>query len=154
MLATGVTNTIEKNLKATLYFTFGVDVTALKYNYYTAANNSVFSNNYLLLVPVTLKKYYFISKRSSLFMDFGIAASYYFYCKKEIENIGSSTQRNLGLSIGGLGRIGFKTAVTPKVSFDVGLNSFSDFLYFYKDDANKITVKTNSLMFSFCKELK
>jgi hypothetical protein len=154
MLSTGLEFIFEKNLKESWFITFGIEVTSLKYNYHSdTLNSSVFSNNYFALMPVTLKRYYILNKRSHLFLDFGVAPAYYFYNKEESKN-SSIKKQNLGLNIGGVAKLGFKTQLTKKLSFDIGLHSFQDFFYSYKNDKDKLSIKSNGLMTSFYLDIK
>ncbi|WP_462221068.1 hypothetical protein, partial [Ferruginibacter sp.] len=154
MLSTGQEFIIEKNLKESWYITFGIELTSLKYNYHSdTLNSSVFSNNYFALIPVTLKRYYILSKRSHCFLDFGLAPAYYFYNKDESKS-SSFKKNNLGLNIGAVAKMGFKTQLTKKLSFDVGLHSFQDFIYSYKNAADKLSIKSNGLMTSFYLDIK
>jgi hypothetical protein len=154
MLATGVTSTFEKNIKASLYFTFGVDISSVKYNFLDSALNQGYSNNYFVSIPLTLKKYYVVSKKSHLFWDFGLAPSYQFYTKNEFENGKTAKKRKLGMELEGIGRFGFKTILSKKISFDLGLNGFEKIASISKNDDYKISRKVNSLMMSFYWDIK
>ncbi len=154
MLCTGQEFMIEKNLRESWFITFGIGLTSLKYNYYAdSLNSSVFSNNNFALVPVSLKKYYILSKRSQCFLDFGIAAAYYFYNRDE--SINSSIKKtNLGYNFGLIAKMGFKTQLTKKLSFDISLLSFQDHIYSYKNTVDKLSIKSNGLMTSFYLDIK
>lgn len=149
MLSSGFALSVEKKIGTTLYINLGVDISSLKFSYYDSGFNSIFSTNYSLLFPVSLKKYYKVGRKSDLFWDFGLAPAYYFY-SKEINNKDiSATKRNIGIKIGGVGKLGFKTQMTNTIYFDVGLNSYQDYVVLYKAKENRLTSKSNSLMFSF-----
>lgn len=154
MLITGINNSFEKNIKASLFFTFGIDVMSLKFNYITSAGNSAFSNNYFVALPVTIKKYYKVSNKSDIFLNFGVAPAYYISSKDYIENGKSTINKSLGVNIGGVAGFGFKIPLSKKLYFDIGLNSFQDFIYSYTDKADKLTIKSNSIMISFYWHLK
>jgi hypothetical protein len=108
----------------------------------------------MLLLPVSIKKYYKVGRKSHLFWDFGLAPAYYFYANELSNNSSSATKRNIGVKMGGVGKLGFKTQLTNTIYFDVGLNSYYDLFVFYRSKENKLTSKSNTLMYSFYFKLK
>ncbi len=154
MLVTGGSFTVEKNIKAGLYITSGLDFFSVKYNYNNTANGQAFSNNNFLMLPVTLKKYYMVGKRSHIFFDAGFAAAWYLSSKEDYENNTSNKKSNLGLNAGLFVALGFKTQLTKIISFDAGFKSFQDYLYSYKNTTDKLTIKSNTLITSFYFDIK
>lgn len=127
MLARASEFTVEKNLKAGLYVTLGVEVLSFKFNFINSNNISGFSNNNFILLPVTIKKYSIVSKRSHFFWDIGIAPAWYFKKQEEFENGTAVSKKNVGVNFGITGGAGFKTAITQKLSFSIGLKGFQSF---------------------------
>lgn len=154
MLSSGAALSWERKIKTTLFFNLGFDVSSLKFAHYDSGNNSVFSTNYQLLIPVSIKKYYRVGRKSDLFWDFGLAPAYYFYSNELTNNSKSTSKRNIGIKIGTVGKLGFKTQLTNSIYFDVGLNSYYDLFVLYKSKDDKLTSRSNTLMYSLYFNLK
>lgn len=148
-LSTGTFIGSEFILNEFLYLNTLIGYSSIGFDYEDLSNSNTYTTKYYLCLPVSLKKYYPLSKRSSLFFEFGVSFNYDFITNKEIfAGTGSqiSRQNGVGFSLSGIGGFGFKTQITKRLFFDVGLCGQADVVYAYKNETDKL--KTNRKMFS------
>ena len=156
-LCTGINAGFELPLKKGLYITISAGGFLLRFNYNSAANNSVFNSKYFFSMPVSLKKYYPVSRQSRAYWCFGIFPGYQFYDKKEIRSFsGNSTEtkRSLGFNFGCIASVGFKTIINSRMSFDIGLLAQTDYFFSYKKKQDKTKTDQRLLSLSLHRKLR
>jgi hypothetical protein len=157
MLATEISAEYEHPIGVNLYLGLGVSASTLTFNYYDRMNLSVYNGKYFLGLPVSIKKYYYLSRTSKGFVDFGFYGNYLFYDKKEFQNSfkEETVSRNwTGYNIGISGSIGFKTKITNSLFFDVSLSGKLDYFNHYKNDVDKLKTNQRLLGISFYKKFR
>ena len=156
-LCTGINAGFEFPLKKGLCITTSVGGFLLRFDYNTPVNaSSIFNSKYFFDIPVSLKKYYLLSKKSRCYWEFGLVSSYQFFDKKEIKlGSGSSVEkkRNLGFNFGVIGSFGFKTIINNRISFDIGLLARTDYLFSYKNSDDKTKTDQKLLLLSLYRRL-
>ncbi len=154
-LSTGAFIGSEFILKEFLYLNTLVGISTIRFENMGLPNS--FTTKYYLSIPVSLKKYYPISKRSSLYWDFGLSFNYDFITQNEIftvSGIQKNNQNGLGTSFSVIGAVGFKTQVTKRLFFDIGLFGQTDYLLSYKKETDKIKTDRRMISLTFYKKLK
>jgi hypothetical protein len=144
-------------LKEFWYLSTMIGFQDTKFEYSLGHDTSIYVSKYYLTLPVSIKNYYPVSKRSSIFIDFGACFSYNFSTKNEFSTANTYTKTNdteHGLNIGGILNLGFKTQINRKVYFDVSIYNQFDMAAFYKNDINKTKNTRTMLSFSFYRKLK
>jgi hypothetical protein len=147
---------VEINIKDRLFFCSAVGVIRLRFDNSDTGNSQVFNTHYYLTIPFSVKKYYPVSKKSSMFWDFGAMVNYHLTAKMEIRSAANYTvqkQGGSGFILGLSASFGFKTRITETISFDIGIHGQSDLLYRYRNNQNKIETEKNCLAISFYKKL-
>jgi len=157
--ALGTSNMIgtEFILKEFWYLSTMIGIQATKFDYNTGYDTSIYVSKYYLSLPVSIKNYYPVSKRLSIFIDMGVCFSYNFSTKNEIftGNTYSKINNNAnGMNIGAMFSFGFKTQITRKTGFDMHIYGQSDFASFYKNDIDKIKNDRTLLSLSLYRKLR
>ncbi|MEO6612302.1 MAG: hypothetical protein ABIT05_06175 [Chitinophagaceae bacterium] len=156
MLQTGVRGGMEWTIKKKFYLSVFAGGSLLRYNYTSTTGEAIFNRKYFVMLPVSLKKYYPLAKRSSGFVEVGISPVHFFLNHKEINNGGSNRvekENNLGWNGAGLLCIGFRTMITPVLAFDIGLLGQKDFIQSYKRAQDRIRTDRTSLAIGFYRKL-
>lgn len=157
MLATETSAGYEHPIGVELYLSLGVSASTLTFNYYDSMNLSVYNRKYFLGLPVSIKKYYYLSRASKGFVDFGFYGNYLFYDKKEIRNFlkdETVTGNWPGYNVGISGSIGFKTKITNSLFFDVSISGKLDYFTHFKNDSDKLKTNQRLLGISFYKKFR
>ena len=155
MLFKGAGIHYEKDIKYSLSVTLGITFASAQFNYTDTVKKNVFEKYYILQLPVTMVKYYMLSKNSNVFLQFGPIFSFLPLNKKEIfsnnvkQTVNTKTQGfNLGLSA----NIGVKTRITKNSWYlSVALSGYEDFFMANKNSLQKIKFNQFGLGFSFIK---
>lgn len=156
MLQTGARGGMEWSINNKLYFSVFGGGSLLRYSYTSDTGEAVFNRKYFVVLPVSLKKYYPLAKRSSGFVEVGISPVYYFLDRKEINDGGIirvEKDKDLGWNGTGLLCIGFRTLITPVLSFDIGLLGQKDIIQSYKRAQDRIRTDRTSLTIGFYRKL-
>jgi hypothetical protein len=156
LLETGMRGGLEWRIKSNFYFSVLAGGSLLRYSYTSNSGEAVFNRKYFISLPVLVKKYYPLSKRSSGFVEAGVCPAYYFLDSKEINDgatIRVEKKRHLGWEGAGLFCIGFRTMITPVLSFDIGLLGQKDFICTYNTPEGRIRTDRTSLAIGFYRKL-
>ncbi len=156
MLYTGVDINVEWKLKEDIFFCIGAGANALQFSFNDTSSTSVFDKKYFLNFPVSIKKYYPLSRKSSYFLQFGIMNSFLIHDKKEIFLANEKQVVNSGgpgYNLAMLFNTGFKTMISTNWNFGLALGGYQDFVLVYKDKAKKIKTTTTILSFSFTRKI-
>ncbi|MEO7922660.1 MAG: hypothetical protein ABIR30_03220 [Chitinophagaceae bacterium] len=156
VLHTGFRAGAEFSIGERNYLSFMAGSSVLRFNYSNGPGESIFNRKFFLMLPVSIKRYYPLSKRSSGFVEVGIYASFNLFDRKETRNsLGTTITRhnNPGKNGGGVLGLGFKTMITNRISFDVGLSGQKDFFDSYKQDQYRIRAEKTSLSFGFYRKI-
>jgi hypothetical protein len=147
----------EKDIKYELAFTIGIAGATTEFSYTDTLNNNVYEKQYFLQLPVSIVKYYYLSKNSNFFLQFGPMFSVLPINKKEVFTIaGKQTQKTTdpGFNMGLLGNVGFKSKVAKNNWYvSVALSGYQDFFASNKNSAEKIKFNQFGLGISFIKGL-
>ncbi|MBL0358104.1 MAG: hypothetical protein IPP72_15100 [Chitinophagaceae bacterium] len=144
-------------LKEFWYLNTMIGIQTTKFDYSLSHDTSIYVSKYYLSLPVSIKNYYPVSKKSSLFIDIGACFSYNFSTRNEVFTAGTYykiNNNNAGLNIGAIVDIGFKTQITRKVYFDVNINDLVDIVAFYKNDTDKVKNNRRMLSLTLYRKLK
>jgi hypothetical protein len=154
MLVRDASAGFEARIKGTLSYSVSLVYSYLQFSH-TQNNVEYFNTKRFLILPVQLKKYYFLNKNARMFLAGGPYAAYFFTDKKEFKNPVNQTTRkhNLGYNFGMSASIGVKFFVTTVESLEFGFNSREDILYSYKDIGNKIKLIPVALSFHYVRLL-
>src|SRR5258705_1811610 len=94
---------VEINIRDRLFFCSSLGVIRLRFDNSDTANSQVFNTHYYLTTPFSIKKYYPLSKRSSMFWEFGVMVNYHLTANKEIRSATNyivQKQKNIGFIFG------------------------------------------------------
>ena len=155
LLHTGVTGAVEFGIKKNFFLSAGFGGCILQHSY-TTPGEQVFNRKCFLTMPLSFKKYYSFSNRSSGFLDIGMCAAYYFLDKKEIRNSGTprvEKRWDIGWNGAGLFGVGFKTMITPVVSFEIGLLGQKDIFRSYSMEQDRLKTEKTALFIGFYRKL-
>ncbi len=122
----------------------------------TSSIETVYVKNKFLMLPVGVKKYFRISKNSTLFIELSLYANKHLAVEKEVFINGTNSfysNKNLGYSFGTYINWGLKTVIGSNWYFDIGLAQQKDYLFSYEKDKDKLETERNLLCFSFYKRL-
>ncbi|MBC7875068.1 MAG: hypothetical protein H7Y01_13785, partial [Ferruginibacter sp.] len=84
MLHSGVRAGMEFTIRRDLSLVISAGGSLLRFSYTTPASESVFNRKYFLTMPVSVKKYYPLSRKSGGFLEVGGYFNYLVSDKKEI----------------------------------------------------------------------
>jgi hypothetical protein len=144
---------IEFELPRSFALSISLGNESIQYSYYNFSLGNVFSKNNLLLLPLSIKKYFFLSKNSKTSVEFGFFISHHYKKKEEIRNPPapkySITKKNIGFNVGGINNISLKTRLTKKIFFDIGLIGLVDFDLNSSSNPEKLLSEKTGLSFSF-----
>jgi hypothetical protein len=145
----------EKWIGYNLYLNFELGYSNLQYDDIDLSMNKKYfrTKNYLFL-PLTIKKYYTLSRNSTSFIEIGFANNYNYKDKIEYSNnIVDSVHRNLGYTLSFLGRFGLKTKLINAWFMDIGMGSQDDIFQHYKDNRQELIAKRRFLILSVYRKL-
>lgn len=156
MLATETRLGYEMNIGTNLYFNLAVGIGTLKFNNIDTSGVNVFTKKHFISLPISIKKYYSLSRAAQGYIDFGIYGNYYFLDKKEYRSIDideTASNRNLGYNFGIAGTVGYKRTITKTISFDLAICGQIDYLFKYHNESEQIKTNKRLLGISFYKKL-
>jgi hypothetical protein len=157
MLYQAVSIGVEIKLKWTDYLKLSMGYSTLRYSITDTAGNNVFVSKYFMELPFAVKRYYKVSQRSYLSLQFGINSIYHFQDKSEIMlSSGKSIikQPNLGFNFAGIGIVGFRTELNQRILLDFHFGGEHDLLFAYKNKNDKINRRIYSFGLSIYKTLR
>jgi len=144
-------------LKEFWYLNTMIGIQTARFEYSPGLDTSIYVSKYFLHLPVSIKNYYPVSKKISLFADLGASFGYEFSTKNEISTTNTYNKisnHKSGLNIGAIINIGLKTQITTKTFVDISLNSQVDMLSFYKSDTDKTKNNIKMLSLTLYRKLK
>lgn len=156
MLQRGVQGGVEIRIKKDYYMAVSAGGSLLQHSYTNSAGEQGFNRKFFLKLMMSGKKYYPFSKKSAGFVETGLYAAYFLRDKKEIRSTGIiriEKINNLGWNGGFMICMGFKTMITPTISFSVGLLGQKDYTRSYKVERDRIMTQKTSLAISFYRKL-
>lgn len=156
MLNKSYTMGYEKWIGYNLYMNFELGYSFIQYDDIALdLNTKYFRTKHYITLPLSLKKYYTLSRTSTYYIEVGLANNYNLKDKIEYadSNIGDSIKKNLGYSLGLLVRFGFKTRFGKNHFVDFGLGTNDDLLIRYKDESQKFRAKKYFFLMSLYRKL-
>ena len=156
MFYSSVVGGIEFVSKKNIAFKAEIGVEQVSYDSYLWSAASIFNRKNFVTIPISIKKYYPLSKKSSGFWQFGTYASYLHRSTKEKVNmfaVSREIEKNLGANIGVSCLFGFKTALTPSIKFDIAIGGQQDYVFIYKNISDKTKLRKTYMQFAFSKTL-
>ncbi|HMK05389.1 MAG TPA: hypothetical protein VK489_14405 [Ferruginibacter sp.] len=156
MLYSGVD--LVKEFKITEFYKvdIGIGGSSFKFSFIDTSGTSIFNKKLYIHVPISVKKNYFINRRSNAFIEFGIMNSFLGYDKKEFYYIGgikTLVTKSWGYNAGLLWAVGFRTVMANGGRFfTIKLGGHEDYLSSYKNASLKI--KQNTMVLGICFEKK
>jgi len=155
MLYNGLDVTAGMKLKESIFFNTGIGGATLQFSYSDTSNSLVFNKKYFLTIPASLKKSYYLTKNSSVFIQLGVMNNFLVYDKKEMlrANNKKNVKSNIfGYNLGMLFNMGFRTKMAQNNWYiSLLLGGHQDMLLVYKKTAEEIKVKSTALGISFTK---
>ena len=118
-LCTNVTAGYEFESHTSLYWNAGIGVTKYMQQVIDTLNQQAFKTIYLITMPITSRKYFFLNSTARCFIDMGLFGSYYLLDKVEVKkptaafNKNNNRGYNAGVTFSG----GYKRARTSNVYF-------------------------------------
>jgi hypothetical protein len=147
----------EKDIKYALAFSIGIAGATSEFSYTDTLKNNVYEKQYFLQLPISIVKYYYLSKSSNFFLQFGPMFSILPVNKKEVfTTAGKQTQKTTdpGFNIGVLSNVGFKSKVAKNNWYvSITLSGYQDFFASNKNSLEKIKFNQFGLGISFIKDL-
>ncbi|MEP6673797.1 MAG: hypothetical protein ABJA78_01530 [Ferruginibacter sp.] len=156
MLFTAVTGGYEAQIKNDNFFSLSAGGAALKFSYTDTGNINVFESRYCLNINLSLKRYFFINQRSDFFIEFGPVFNYCLQDKKLKKKINldqTVSQQNLGNDLGLAVTGAYKKMLTDKISIAIGVAAQRNYLFHYKNETDKIQVKTTAFSIAVYRKL-
>lgn len=144
-------------LKEFWYLSMMAGIQTTKFEYDLRNDTSVYVSKYYFSLPVSVKNYYPVSKKTSLFIDFGTSFNYEFSTKNEISTTNTYNKisnNKSGLNIGALINVGIKAQITSKIFVDIHMNNQIDILTFYKNNIDKTKNNLRMLSLTIYRKLK
>lgn len=131
-------------------------ISKINFDYTDTSIRNVYIKKSFITLPISIKRYYTLSKKTFAYWEFGVSFNYQWLDKIEIRNFSNTIinkQHDLGMIIGGITYFGLKTKISNKIFLDLGLFGQTDFFSFYKTDINKIKSDKRLFAISFNKTL-
>ena len=123
----------------------------MEFDFTEQTSREIFNRKTYVVFPFSILRYYKVSGKSSLFWDFGANASLLFLDRREVRfNQAQSLHKSwkLGWNLGAHSRVGFRTMINNRMSFDVGYFSGKDLLLKYKESNKEMKTTTKMLVSS------
>jgi len=149
---------LVKEFKITEFYKvdIGIGGSSFKFSFTDTSGTNVFSKKLYINVPLSVKKNYFISRRSNAFLELGIMNSFLGYDKKEFYYPGAAktvTTNSWGYNAGLVWNAGYRTVMANGGwYFIITLGGYQDYLSSYKNESLKI--KQNTMALGICFEKK
>ncbi len=154
-LCTNVTAGYEFESHKSLYLNAGIGLTKYMHQTIDTSNRQAFKTIYLVTLPITARKYFFLNSTARCYLDMGIYASYYLLQKTEVKKPTAEQNKkyNLGYNGGVAFSVGYKRAVTSSIYLELSFSGSADYWFAYKTRQNKLKTNNRMLSISFCKKL-
>lgn len=149
---------LVKEFKITEFYKVDISIggSSFKFSFTDTSGINVFNKKLYINVPVSVKKNYFITRRSNAFIELGIMNSFLGYDKKKFYYTDAAktvTTNSWGYNAGLLWNMGYRTLMSNGGwYFIITLGGYQDYLSSYKNESLKI--KQNTMALGICFEKK
>ncbi len=154
-LCTNVTALYEFDSHTSLYWHAGIGVTKYMHQIIDTLNQQGFKTIYIVILPITARKYFFLNSTARCFIDMGLVGSYYLLDKVEVKKPTATLNKknSLGYNAGVTFSVGYKRAITSNIYFELSFSGSTDYLFVYKNRQEKLKTNNRMLSISFSKKL-
>ena len=146
----------EFESKSQLVFCIGAGLSRINFDFTDSMSRNNYVTKYFFSFPFCLKRYYTLSKKSSVYWEFGASYNYNWLDKTETRSTSTFTEqklRNLGSTMSGLANFGLKVKFSNRIFIDIGIAGQTDLISLYKNDINEFKAMKRFLSISFNKML-
>lgn len=154
-LCTNVTAGYEFESHTSIYWYAGMGLTKYMHQVIDTSNRNGFKTIYLVILPITARKYFFLNSSSRCFIDMGLVGSYYLLDKVEVKKPTATFNKknSPGYNAGVTFSVGYKRAITSNTYFELSFSGSTEYLFAYKNKQEKLKTNNRMLSISFSKKL-